>query len=37
MDISKKTIPYDSETFMLKDIFAVKLLDFKDDVEDIAE
>jgi len=37
LDISKKNIPYDSESFMLKDIFAVRLLDFRDDVEDIAE
>ena len=37
MDISKKTIPYESESFMLKDIFAVRLLDFRDDVEDIAD
>jgi len=37
MEISKKTIPYDSESFMLKDIFAVRLLDHRDDVEDIAD
>ena len=37
IELTKKDIPYTSETFLLKDLLAADLLAVKEDIEDIAD
>jgi len=37
MELTGKTIPYDSESFTLNDLLAADMLAVQDDVEDIAD